>query len=798
MLRSLEVSLLTGLAGLVVWLALAPAAVAQAPAGDVALRPGIGWDGVGFYTPQQWGVVRSTVVNRGSGEALGTLSITTRASGQVQFAKEVWVPPGAKLEMVTPLRLDRLPPGQSRGLEAEAALLGPGGQPLASDKGMLNVRDSGFETAVIAGSEGGRLTTMAAALRQALGMSPTTAYLTARAAPAFPPAWGAISLLVLGDPDLDLDAAQMEAMRRFLVGGGRVWVDLTRVDPDFLARLLGEHWDVSVIDRVGLTDFEIEGPTSDAQGAPSRVAVDYPIDHVRVVAPDMETIHTVNGYPASLRKAVGRGTLLVVTLEPDGWLDDHDRAGPSLRSLNWLVRGTFANDSTPDTRGDVLHAVASEQIGYSVIGRPSVAIVLGVFALALLAVGIFLARRGDLARLGWLAPVLAVLAAAALLALGLARQSRVPFTLAAAEILEPAPGTPYARATTFVSVFRPTGASGEDAILRGEGEPTWPDLRTHGGQNVRVVWTGENGWRYENLPIRSNMVQTAQRQTLVPLDQPMRAVAELTGDGLRGGVDLAGLGAMRDAVILTPQGKLTVQLSGDDAFTAPAVDPLGPNQYFEGAVLGQRQMARQEVYRQLAADPRFIERPVLAGWVERTTGQVEVSSEAERRERSLVLVPLELATPEAGEPVAIPASLMRMRPFRGDRSLMAAPIYDERSREWVTSVSNAQTVMMAFDPPAGVAGLDVTAARMTIHLTAPGRPFEILTYDGDNVRVAASGESPAGLLVFELTGENAPPPLADGAIVVGVRVGETPDAAVSQSEPWSLTRMELGVSGTAE
>src|SRR5690606_32738145 len=154
--------------------------------------------------------------------------------------------------------------------------------------------------------------------------------------------------------------------------------------------------------------------------------------------------------------------------------------------------------------------------------------------------------------------------------------------------------------------------------------------------------------------------------------------AQLTGDGLRGRIDAGQLGTLEDATILTPDGKLTVAMTGEGEFTAPAIDPLGPNQYFPGTVLGQRQMSRQAAYRTLAADPDFPTRPVFVGWADRTVSEVKVSEQAQQRARALVVVPLALTPPEPGDPIAVPASLMLMRTFRGDKSLMSAPIFDER------------------------------------------------------------------------------------------------------------------------
>lgn len=789
-----------GLAMLFLCAALAQAQGGDASAQGLKLQPGIGWGGVGFFMPDRWGLVRSTIVNGTAAEAEPLLMISTKG-GEVQFAKQLWLPPNSRLTTVTPILVQRLPGDTKQGLEAEARLLmSEGGRerPIFNEPGILNAREGGFQTAIFAGPGGETLIQMATALREAANLPPTTSYLSPEASPAVAPAWEAIDLVVFANPAADLDAAQVEALRQFVVGGGRLWVDLTRANPDTLRKILGSDWDVAVVDRIGLTDFTVAGPGTPEGG--SRVTVDYPIDLVRVVAPTMEVLHSVGGQPATMRKPVGRGTLFVSTLEASAFLDAENKAAPALRSMTGLVREP-ASRSASEARMKVLNAVASEQIGYSVIGRAPVAIVLGTFTLGLLALGLWLLRSGDLARLGWLAPLLAVFAAIALLGLGLSRQSEVPFTLASAEVVEVAPGQPYASTTTLLSVYTPFGAAKGDAAIAGAGEPAWPDLTAQQGAAVRVTWTGDGRWRLDNLRLAEGAVQSAQRQSVAPLSSPAVATATLDETGLRGQVSAGDMGALEDPVILTPTGKLTVALAPDGAFAAPAEDPLGPEQYFAGTMLGQRQIARQEAYRALRREPRFPDRPVIAGWVERAASDVEVSADAQRRARSLLILPIDIATPAPGARVALPAALLRMRPFRGDKELMSAPIYDERTREWVSKVSNPQTVLMAFEPPSVVRGLRAESAKVTFDLDAPGRPVDVVAYDGGQVRTVASFSGHAGPRTVDLTGDAAPKQLPDGSFVVGLKIGDPvdddpTDASFPANEAWTLSRLGLSVTGT--
>jgi len=94
------------------------------------------------------------------------------------------------------------------------------------------------------------------------------------------------------------------------------------VAPDTLAMLFGDLFDFRVIDRVGLTRFTIKG--ADAASGTGPEGLDYefeePVDFVRIVASNVNVVHTIDDWPASFFLRVGKGQVLFTSVEGRAWV----------------------------------------------------------------------------------------------------------------------------------------------------------------------------------------------------------------------------------------------------------------------------------------------------------------------------------------------------------------------------------------------------------------------------------------------------------------------------------------------
>ena len=95
---------------------------------------------------------------------------------------------------------------------------------------------------------------------------------------------------------------------------------LDRVEPEVVAPLLGEALGFQVVDRIGLTSFQVEtNPDRPGESQSPLQQHEPPAEFARVLLPAQERVRdTVVGWPTWFTRAVGRGKVLFTTLGPRG------------------------------------------------------------------------------------------------------------------------------------------------------------------------------------------------------------------------------------------------------------------------------------------------------------------------------------------------------------------------------------------------------------------------------------------------------------------------------------------------
>src|SRR5438105_9114095 len=197
---------------------------------------------------------------------------------------------------------------------------------------------------------------------------------------------------------------------------------LDMVEPEVVAPLLGDALDFQVVDRVSLTTIEIATQLSGKRLWEEPVR-DYerPVEFVRVLLPQNERPrHTVNGWPVWFTRQVGRGKVVFTTLGPRAWFrarQGKDRPSPyttypglplPMTPLQQLADELHPGAAPSSVAVDELRPLLADEIGYVVVGRGSLALVLATFLLVALALGIALRRSRRPELLGWLGPAAAV------------------------------------------------------------------------------------------------------------------------------------------------------------------------------------------------------------------------------------------------------------------------------------------------------------------------------------------------------------------------------------------------------
>jgi hypothetical protein len=648
--------------------------------------------------------------------------------------------------------------------------------------------------------------------------------------PPTPEALNGVDQMIVSSDCLVSDAAGLQAVRGWLHGGGRAWVMLDRVSPDTAARLLGTDVPCTIVDRVGLTEWQfdkgtgspaggelpqvMEMPSEFAGTAPKRFEgrlglFEEPVDMVRTLAPDMNPAYTVNGWPAAFWRRCGRGQVLFTTLAPRGWVNqrpiDKEKIGSTnpadLYAASEPLRMLMAEFLRPYDPPTLLpadfQAYLAGRIGYRIVGRGTVVTILSMFCLGLLVVAAWLSRRGQLAHLGWLGPVTALSAALVLVALGTASRHAVPPTVTEVQLLEV---TPYANdtpATGMLTLYQQDESPASLGAARGG--TLLPDLKGLAGAAHRMVWTDLDRWHWEHLTLPAGL-HSARFEATARLEPAPAASVTFDAKGAVGHVELGPLQRPGDAIIALPSRRnLAVKFSGRDGkFTAGPAEQFSVGQYMASSVFSDEQRRRRTVYQRLLERrnwPRYPMRPMLLTWADRLDLGFTFADEMQHSGSALVTIPLSIERPAPGTRVLIPSPFLTYHSVFVDGG--SAVLYDPKHNEWVSARLTPGKALLRFQVPTSLLPLQVDKAAVTIDLQAQTRPLEIFARKGQQLKTLAKRQSPVGRLRIELDARELLQPDEGGGVYLGVAIGEAiklPGETKAASE-WKINELQLELAG---
>jgi hypothetical protein len=658
--------------------------------------------------------------------------------------------------------------------------------------------------------------TLARVFRSVRDQSDFVQVLDINALPPWPKAFDGIDQLVLASDRACRDPAGMQALRHWLEQGGCAWVMLDRVAPEALAPVLGEALDFHVVGRVSLTDFRVERhPPDPVAPPPAPQRHERAVDFVRVQLPGGEAPrHTIDGWPVWFTRGVGRGTVVFTTLGPRGWYRPRT-AGDSRSPYSEYPTLPVANDTLAvATEGLLLRsAVAAypveafeglltQEIGYAVVSRTTVALVFGVFLLGTLGLHLLARRTRRPELLGWVGPAVALGAAGVLVLAGEWSRRAAPPTAAFAQVVDAVNGTDEAAVEGLMAVYRPD--SGPVSLGAGGGGFFDLDMAGIEGQTRRLVLTDQGAWHWENLVLPAG-VRFAPFQFTARTGAPITAVARFGPAGAEGDLTAKSFTGLGDGLLTSADARnLAVRLRPDGAFSAGTDDALAPGQFVAGAILTDLQQRRQEVYR------RFLKRSpgetdvghTLLAWAEPVATPFELAPGTRVAGTALLTVPLRLERPAPGTRVTIPGAFMTLRRALDDQ--LVPPALD-------SNLGSDQH--LRFQLPAAVLPMEVERARLLAKINARTRTVTVAGQaDGGFVELYRA-ENPLGPFQVELTEQRFLRLDAQGGLHVRVTVSElpkatakelakgtargtaAPPAAVEADPTWAIEYLELEVVG---
>lgn len=639
--------------------------------------------------------------------------------------------------------------------------------------------------------------------------------------PSSTESYDGIDQIVLASNRLKLDPHGRASMRQWVERGGLLWVMLDQVDADLLESLLGEECAPRVVDRTSLTTVRMERrspadrPPDSGPPAPSR-NYEHPVAFVRVALTGRETVHHyVDAWPASFSIRAGRGRILVTTLGAAGWYRPRGTtpaappAIPGRRpspppppdppspyseipdlpvALDALLE--LSSDLKPvdsPFQLDDLNPLVLDEIGYRVPERGTVAILLGAFVAALAGIGVILRRSRRTEIVGWLVPGAALGIGGLFVLLGGTARHSIPPTAAVAEIVDAVPGSGEAARAGVFATFQPS--AGPTMLAAPNGGVLDFDFQGLEGQNRIRVQTDRDAWHYEKLAMPAGVRLGQYRGTITA---QMRAVAAFGPDGLHGRLESVGFRDPSDAILVARNREAAaVRFADDGTFRIGRDDELSPGQFLTGAVLGDRQQARQRVYRQLfgTGDGKTVPNhydtgDVLLAWARPTELPFTTGDGARAIGSSLLAVPVEYERPPAGTTVFLPRAFLPYRRW-----------LEGRTRPPTLDSTRPIDMRLRFQLPESVLPIAIEKATLVAKVRAPSRRVIVNGYDGDRAAKLLESTEPTAPLRVEITDPKYLNVDEGGGLHIGLAITGDAKASTVLESFWYIDSIQLEIAG---
>ena len=586
-----------------------------------------------------WMAIEVRITNEGP-SVTGELRLAGNSESRTRFGTPVDLPTGSDKIYL----LYAQPPGFGREIEVE---LVEGDEEIASIKAPYAVRDAGQLVVAVVAEEPQGIIAGLNLLPNQQQQAPVTLSLTPAELPSRVEAWGAIDRLIWQDVDSNrLEPAQLDALRGWLAGGGRLVLAGGTAGP---ATLSAFPDDLLPYRPLATTDAAPES-LSGLLGTLPETAVDVPALSGELIGG--RALATVGDRVIAAERTYGSGLVTLIGFNPaTRWIAETD-AGEGLwrgllppRSTTGVV---MSDDNQLISAVSQLPALALPPIG-------GLLALLGAYILLIGPVNYLVLKRLDRREWAWITmPLLIVVFAVGAYGFGAAlRGSNVIINEVA--IVRGAPGTTDGTAQVYLGVFSPSRETYQLTVPGGAllSAPLSGDAFGGGGTGTSLdVLQGEPA-RVRDLSVGFGSLRAirAETPTVVPL---IEADLELVDGRLRGTVRNASDERLeKPAVVLGSTVSVLSDLEpGATATVDVAVQQNPFGQGLSDKVVGSvffpdagrqneqviRQYVRHSIIDQLTFDPMFgttnrlpSEGPVILAWGTRDILDVEITGQVPRR-----------------------------------------------------------------------------------------------------------------------------------------------------------------------
>ena len=784
-----------------------------------SIRQTISSVGIRNLVRNSWGNVGVIVENQ-TDHPIDVLSVMYFETDlQRQYSRQVWVPPRSRrTTWINALTPGDIPPSaRSVGIRTilyddtdsggkETVIRSSSGQVLGD--ALLPVMNELPTIGVISDEGDDDSIAAVTAMRLERGMTRNVAMLDAASLPPTIEGLEGLDLLVLMSDRPAADTAGIMAIRQWLEAGGRLWIMLDQVDSSTVTRFLGSEAQFHEVDRVDLMEGTIKREYVGGF-APEELSLEFenPVEFVRVLASQAEILQTIDGWPASFELRQGKGVVLCTTLGATGWVrprnDQDSKSSDPEKDFAMVATGALGDIGFRFSRQRATLPLQPfdfrnflfEQVGYKIVSREYVMVVLGSFGIYVLGLGLWLIRRQQLVHLGWLGPAAAAISTIVLVCLGNFSRQAAPDTVAQAQFVEATSGSHQVTINGLLSLYNQAESSA--SLGARTGGVFVPQLVDKPGNICRMVRTDMDQWHFEDFSLPAGLMFAPFSQVSL-IDHPISAQARFGPNGIEGTLSLSAVHNVSDLVIATPgHGGLVVRAQSNGSFTADAADVLRPGEFIGGNILTDEQRRRQAVYRTLLLNPErgdYPHVPTLLAWTKPFDMNFTLPPGSERKGAALLAIPLEIERTTPGTRLTIPA------PFLPYQPVGASGVYDAAEHKWLMTNLARQT-MLRFQIPRGVLPIRLERAVLSISINAPSRTVEVIARHGTDTFLLKSLVSPIGQLRVESVQADALSLDDTGGLLFGINVGEwndqDPTRGTTNAFGWSIQSLQLELTGIA-
>ena len=794
---------------------------------NLTLRMNAG--GIGRHVSSRWGMTKATVTNEGSETQTALIVVTPEASGGLQYAKKFSVPARSTFETSWPVRVGRVetpisdfayllfPNGAEDGLihRSQHDEFIPTYAGLISSNPMLGLTgclSDPEEPTEHMDSTLNLLRLMSYSRR--MEQSVTTikpADLSSHAECLEP-----LDQLTVTSSKLLHYPDAIDSIRAWLQRGGRLWIRLDRTGIDAARSLLDDALPLSVVGETTANSVLLTlNPEYRKQTYPTREVertFDEPIRYVRVVQDGGEAIWNIDGWPVAIRVSVGRGTVVVTTVDSSVFYLPQTRARedtPQFRlipSAEPMQSALFVNRPEPMLRQNSVTEQAASVIGYRIPSRFTAIGLTLCFPALLLVVGVWLQRREQGERLILLLPVIAILVAIPAVGLGSLGRGVAPKTVIETALIQSVPGSKRLVSDGYASIFdfgseALNVSSTDGTIIEVDPDPTNRNYR-------RLVWTGIDSCHWEGLEPPDG-IRTFSERSLETLQDPLSVTATFDEKGVVGSLESGGLSETGDLMIagMSPD-RMSLVLDSAGQFRGTPQDVLAVGNFSGGTLVSDQQRRRAEVYASVfentAGVQGFPEVASLLFWAQSNRQMLNIGDSDVRRERSLLVVhPLRMEQPKIGSRITIPSPFIALRTTQDSEGAGFSSIFDNGRRQWSKTEASSRSFMQ-FQIPAVCLPFEVESAELELFIRAGSRTVTVSAGSFESQAVVKSLDSPLGTQSIPVPVDLIRESLREGRLYIALDVSELDESqpaadenvSETQNDYWEISRLGLTLTGS--